>query len=144
MEISINIQDLSVNDLEDNKIRRLMYGKADEYRQAIFRKISRLKNSPRGDEYHAAAILCGSILPATEAAMTTFWQQYTDPDNEAKYKAAGIVLNTWKEYCARAEELVAALKKMEEETVVTAKADSPASLRKLFHWNRGRAGRGPA
>lgn len=111
MELSLNIQDLSVNDLEDNKIRRLIYGKTDECRQAIFKEISRLKDAAHDSDYDAAVILCGFLFPATEAALTAFWQQYIDPDNERKFKAAEVMLDTWKEYCCRAENLVEALKR---------------------------------
>ena len=111
MEAAINILNLSVNDLEDNKIRRLMYDKANEYRQAIFQEISRLKSLSRcDDDYNEASILYGLLTPATDAALTVFWQQYMDPEDELKSEAAGVVLGTWKQYCCKASELIERLR----------------------------------
>lgn len=111
MEAAINILNLSVNDLEDNKIRRLMYDKANEYRQAIFQEISRLKRLSRcDDDYNEASILYGLLIPATDAALTVFWQQYMAPEDELKFEAAGVVLSTWKQYCYRASKLIERLR----------------------------------
>ena len=88
-----------------------MYDKTNEYRQAIFQEISRLKRLSRCDgDYNEATILYGLLLPAADAALTVFWQQYMAPEDEMKFRAAEVVLGTWKQYCYRAAELIESLR----------------------------------
>ena len=110
----MNILEVTLDDLEDNEVQRLMYTRADGYRRSLMKFTGRIyqrgDSSLMNDMYHAAVNLYGMLTPATDAAMTTYWQYARDPENKRKRLAAECVLDTWREYCALAKELVSGLK----------------------------------
>lgn len=110
----MNILNVTVDEMEDNEVRRLMYVRADGYRSSLLAQLKRLRelggDLPEKPAYKSAANLYCLLEPATDAAVTVFWQYFRDPENPKRRQAAELVLDTWREYCALAKELLTGLK----------------------------------
>lgn len=110
----MNILNVTLEDMQDSEVQHHMYTRADGYRRSLLKYIGRIyqsKDSTRMDEtYYGAVNLYGLLEPATDAAVTVYWQYARDPESKRKRLAAEYVLDTWREYCSLAKQLVAELR----------------------------------
>ena len=115
----MNILNVTLGDMQDNEVQHMMYTRADGYRRALMKYIGHIYQNKdlahMNDTYHAAVNLYGLLEPATDAAVTVYWQYSREPENEHRRMAAECVLETWRDYCGLAKELVSELKRVVNE-----------------------------
>lgn len=108
----MNILNVTLDDMKDPETQRLMYVRASGCRKSLLGQLERLREQGETESpvYKAAANLYCFLEPATDAAATVFWQHYREPDNPKRRQAAELVLDTWRDYCSLAKELIVGLK----------------------------------
>ena len=115
----MNILNVTLDDMKDTEVQRLMYVRASGYRKSLLGQLKRLRelggDLPEKHVYKSAVNLYYLLEPATEAAVTVYWQYSIDSENENRKQAAELVLSTWREYCSLAKELVTGLKQLGNE-----------------------------
>ena len=115
----MNILEVTLDDLEDNEVQRLMYTRADGYRRALTKYAGQIcqreDTALMDDTFHSAVNLYGLLEPATDAVMTVYWQYKREPENERRRIAAEYVLEAWRDYCSLAKKLISELKRVVNE-----------------------------